>query len=77
MVILAAWLSRKIQSPLLAAALGVVLIAVAIYGLTKDQMPTWMGVVVIVVGVMNVMRLLPEKGEPAADARSRGDIRAT
>ena len=65
MVILAAWLSSKIQSPKLAAALGALLIGLGIYGLANDDMPTLIAILVIVVGVINVLRLIPShKAEP-------------
>ena len=63
MVILAAWLSKKINSPWLAAALGVLLIGLGIYGLANDDMPTIIAIVIIVVGVINMCRLLPESKE--------------
>ena len=68
MIILAAWLSRKINSPRLAALLGMVLIGVAIYGLVSDQMVTILAIVVIAVGVMNLMRILPHAADPVAEA---------
>ena len=67
MIILAAWLSRKIQSPRLAALLGLILIGVAIYGVATDKMVTILAIIIIAIGVMNLMRLLPEKDAPAVD----------
>jgi len=58
-VILAAWLSRKINNPWLAAALGALLIGLGIYGLVNDDMPTIIAILIIVVGVINMCRLLP------------------
>lgn len=67
MVILAAWLSKKINSPWLAAALGVLLIGLGIYGLANDDMPTVIAILIIVVGVLNMCRLLPQpKGQDPA-----------
>jgi hypothetical protein len=43
MVILAAWLSKKINSPWLAALLGALLIALGINGLVSGDMPTIVG----------------------------------
>ena len=70
MVILAAWLSKKIDNPWLAALLGVVLIGVAIYGVSTDQIVTILAIIIIAVGVMNLLRLLPlvtHKDEPATE----------
>jgi hypothetical protein len=67
MIILAAWLSKKINSPWLAALLGVVLIGVAIYGLATDQIATILAILIIAVGVMNLLRLLPPVNEKLAD----------
>ena len=67
MVILAAWLSRKITSPWLAALLVLVLIGVAIYGLIENDMPTLIAIIIMVIGVINIMRLLP-RSDVAADA---------
>ena len=67
MIILAAWLSKKINSPWLAALLGLVLIGVAIYGLATDEIVTILAIVIIAVGVMNLLRLLPHPDEPVAD----------
>ena len=69
MIILAAWLSKKINSPRLAALLGLVLIGVAIYGLATDKIVTILAIVIIAVGVMNLMRILPHADEPAAGER--------
>ena len=59
MIVLAAWLSRKIDNPWLAALLGLVLIGVAIYGISTDQIVTLLAIIIIAVGVMNLLRLLP------------------
>ena len=70
MIVLAAWLSRKIDNPWLAALLGLVLIGVAIYGVSTDQIVTLLAIIIIAVGVMNLLRLLPlvaHKDEPVVD----------
>ena len=64
MIILAAWLSRKINSPWMAALLGLVLIGIASYGLYTDQIATVLAILIIVVGVMNLARLLPQPKGP-------------
>jgi len=60
MIILAAWLSRKINSPRLAALLGLILVGIAIYGLSTSDMPTAIAILIMIVGVINMLRLLPE-----------------
>ena len=72
MIILAAWLSKKINSPRLAALLGLLLIGVAIYGLATDKIVTILAIVIIAVGVMNLMRILPHAKEPVADDKGSG-----
>ena len=67
MIILAAWLSKKINSPWLAAFLGLVLIGVAIYGLAENDMPTLIAILIMVIGVINMLRLLPHADAPATD----------
>ena len=64
MIILAAWLSRKINSPWMAALLGLILIGIASYGLYTDQIATVLAILIIVVGVMNLARLLPQPKGP-------------
>lgn len=58
-------LSKKINSPWLAALLGLVLIGVAIYGLVEHDMATILAIIVIAVGVMNLLRLVPHPKETA------------
>ena len=65
MIVLAAWLSTKINSPRLAALLGVVLLLVAIYGVSQNSMPLALGVIISIVGVINLMRLLPQPDDDA------------
>ena len=67
MIILAAWLTKKINSPKLAALLGLVLIGVAIYGKVNNDMPTAVAVIITVIGVINMLRLLPEPKEAAVE----------
>ena len=67
MIILAAWLTKKINSPKLAAFLGLVLICVAIYGKVNNDMPTILAVIIVIIGVINMLRLIPEPREAAAD----------
>ena len=66
-VALGYWLSKKINSPWLAALLGLVLIGVGIYGLSNENMPTIVAILIIVVGVINMLRLLPQSKKEVAD----------
>ena len=67
-VVIAAWLSKQISSPWLAAALGLLLIGLGIYGLADNDMPKLIAILIMVVGAINVCRLLPgaRAQEPAA-----------
>ena len=71
MVILGAWLSTKIKSPWLAAALGLLLIILGIYGLANDDMPTIIAILIIIVGVINMCRLLPDSKEQDPDSKEQ------
>jgi hypothetical protein len=77
MIIAAAALSRKINSPWLAAALGLVLIVLGINGLIQANMPTIVAILIIVVGVINMLRLLPSgsEDEQPADRKQSADPR--
>jgi hypothetical protein len=68
-IVLSAWLSKKINSPVLAALLGLVLIGTAIYGLAATDMPTVVAIVIVIVGVMNLLRLLPHSDEQASEEK--------
>ena len=70
LIILAGWLSKKIDSPWLATLLGLILIGLGIYGLVEHDMPTIIAIALIVIGLMNMARLLPQKDEPAAETAS-------
>jgi hypothetical protein len=68
MAVLAAWLSSKIDNPWLTALLGVVLIGVAVVdGIVLQNMSTLAVILLIIVGVINLLRLLPHSNEQAAD----------
>ena len=74
MIIFAAWLSRKIENPWLAALLGLVLIGVAIYGISTDKIGALLAIIIIAVGVMNLLRLLPVFIHPeSADEETASD----
>jgi Na+/citrate or Na+/malate symporter len=68
-------LSRKINSPRLAAALGLVLIILGINGLIQADMPTIVAILIIIVGVINMLRLLPQEDEASADAKQARDAK--
>ena len=74
---LSAWLSKKINSPRLAAVPGLVLIGVGINGLVSEDMPTIPAILIIVVGVIDVLRLLPQPDEQVAVADEIGRPRST
>lgn len=75
MVVLAAYLSKKINCPRLAALLGLVLLIIGINGLIDDDMPELAAILIIVVAVMNVLRLLPQHddADTAASEAAAGD----
>jgi hypothetical protein len=52
-------LARRLNSPAIATALAVILIAVGIFGIATDDIRTGYAVVVVVVGVINLIRALP------------------
>ena len=79
MVVLGGWLSKKIDSPWLAAVLGLVLIGLGINALVSEDMPTIVAILIMIVGVINVLRLLPHPDEHVADSTlksSRGAVHA-
>jgi hypothetical protein len=52
-------LARRLNSPLIATLLALVLIAVGIFGIATDHIRTGYAVVVLIVGVINLIRALP------------------
>jgi len=52
-------LARALNAPAIAAILGAVLVAVAIVGMATDDVSTRFGVIILVVGVINVVRAMP------------------
>jgi hypothetical protein len=63
-VIILPRIARALHHPALAAFLGLVLLAIGIYGLASAQIPKWWSIIIIVVGALNVLRLL---GNPSED----------
>jgi isoprenylcysteine carboxyl methyltransferase (ICMT) family protein YpbQ len=58
-------LARRLNSPAIATALAVILIAVGIFGIATDDIRTWWAVLVMVVGVINLIRAIPYGGSEA------------
>jgi hypothetical protein len=51
-------LARALHHPGVAAFLGIVLVGVGIYGLASGDIPKLWAIIVIVIGSINVMRLI-------------------
>jgi hypothetical protein len=56
-------LARALNAPLIAAVLGLILIAVAIIGLATDDIRTRWAIIILVVGAINVLRAIPQERE--------------
>jgi hypothetical protein len=52
-------LARRLNSPLIATVLAIVLIGAGIFGLASDDIGTGYAVVILIVGVINLVRALP------------------
>jgi hypothetical protein len=52
-------LARRLNSPLIATVLAIILIGVGIFGIATDDIRTGYAVVVLIVGVINLIRALP------------------
>jgi hypothetical protein len=52
-------LARALNAPVIAALLGLILVAVAIIGLVTDDIRTLWAVVILVVGAINLIRAIP------------------
>jgi hypothetical protein len=55
-------LARVLNAPAIAAALGLILIAVAVIGLATDDIRTGWAIVILIVGVINVVRTFSSRG---------------
>jgi uncharacterized membrane protein HdeD (DUF308 family) len=64
-VVLLPRLARALNQPAIAALLGLLLVVVSIVGMATDDISTRLGIVVLVVGVINVIRAIPSH-EPSA-----------
>jgi ABC-type uncharacterized transport system permease subunit len=56
-------LARALNAPAIAAALGLILIAVAVIGLATDDIRTGWAIVILVIGVINLVRTFSPRGE--------------
>jgi hypothetical protein len=57
-------LARALNSPLIAALLGAILIAVGIFGLASGDVRAVLAVVIIVVGIINLIRTFGHRDAP-------------
>ena len=57
-------LARALNQPLIAAFLGLVLVAVGVIGLVTDDVRAVWGIVVLVVGLINIIRAIPSAQAP-------------
>ena len=57
-------LARALNAPAVAAVLGLILIAVGIFGLATDDIRTGYAIVILIVGVINLIRTMaPQSGD--------------
>jgi ABC-type Mn2+/Zn2+ transport system permease subunit len=59
-------IAKTLHHPMLAAFLGLVLLAIGIYGLATKDIPKWWSIIIIVVGALNLLRLLAKPNENQA-----------
>lgn len=59
-------IARTLHHPMLAGFLGLVLLAIGIFGLATKDLPKWSSIVIIVVGALNLLRLLAKPNEDQA-----------
>ena len=60
-------LARALHHPGLAVALGVILVAVGVIGLVADDIAKGLAILIIVVGMINVLRVLPSNNSGRSD----------
>ena len=60
-------LARALHLPGLAVALGVILVAVGVIGLVASDIAKGFAILIIVVGMINVLRVLPYKNGGRSD----------
>jgi uncharacterized membrane protein HdeD (DUF308 family) len=56
-------LARALNQPAIAGILGLLLVAVAIVGMATDDVSTRFGVIILVIGIINVIRTFGGRGE--------------
>jgi hypothetical protein len=61
-------LARSLHHPALAVTLGLVLVAIAVFGLASGNIPRLWATVILVVGGLNVLRAIPHPDRPSSDA---------
>jgi len=65
-------IARSLHHPALAVLLGLVLVAIAIYGLSSGVIPKLWAILILAVGILNVLRAIPhpdaERSGNAANA---------
>ena len=61
-------LARSLQHPMLAGLLGVILIAIGLYGIIGNHIATGWSILLIVIGAINLLRLVVRQPDatPAA-----------
>ncbi len=70
--------ARSLHHPALAVMLGLVLIAIAIFGLASGDIPKLWATVILVVGVLNVLRAIPHPDrQSSASAENIGTAPAS
>jgi hypothetical protein len=56
-------LARALNAPAVAAVLGLILIAVGIFGLATDHIGTGYAIVILIVGLINLIRTMAPRSE--------------
>jgi hypothetical protein len=59
-------IAKALHHPALAAFLGLVLLAIGIFGLASSKIPRWSSILIIVVGVINMLQIWrnPSEDQP-------------
>ena len=52
-------IARALNKPAIATFLGLVLVVVAIVGMATDDIATHWGIIILIVGAINVLRAIP------------------
>jgi len=55
-------IASALHHPALTVILGFLLLAIGIYGLVSNEIAEWWSIIIIVVGGLNVLRLVPNPG---------------